>query len=93
MNRKTKSLAAGIIAVAGSAIVLFAEAPVVNIDQFKHGNLWSAQKDIVAAYEKIGDAQRANRDRLGGHAEKARELLVEADKELKLAAEYANKHK
>ncbi len=90
MNHTTKSLIAGVVAVAGSAILLFAEGPVVNIDQTKHGNLWSAQKDIVAAYKKIGDAQKANSSRLGGHAEKARQLLIEAGEELKLAAEFAN---
>lgn len=90
MNR-SKSMGLGMIAVAVSAVVLLAEAPVVNVNPHKHGNLWAAQKDILAAYEKVGEAQSANHGKLGGHAEKARELLTKASRELKLAAEAANK--
>jgi hypothetical protein len=88
MNR-SKSVVLGMVAV--SAVALLAEAPAVNIDQQRHGNLWAAQKDILAAYEKVGEAQAANHGKLGGHAEKARELLTQASRELKLAAEAANR--
>ena len=45
------------------------------------------------AYDKAVEAQKANKDELGGHAEKAKQHLVEADQELKLAAEYADHRK
>lgn len=39
------------------------------------------------------DAQKANEWDLGGHAQKAKELLDESNKELKLAAEASNRRK
>lgn len=67
------------------------EAPQVNIGQ-RHGNLRHAQENIVAAYQYIGDAQSSNEDQLGGHAARAKELLKQADHELRLAANAANAH-
>lgn len=77
-------------ALLAGAVTLFAQAPPVDIDRNRHGNLWAAQKDIASAYEKVEAAQEANNYRLGGHAGKARELLAQASRELKLAAEAAN---
>jgi len=64
--------------------------PVVNIDPNRHGNLASAQGDIVDAFQRIDMAQSANNDQLGGHAQKAKNFLVQADVELRLAADFAN---
>ena len=89
---RSKSFVAGLVTLAASAIALFASAaPVVDIDRDRHGNLWAAQKDILAAYQKVDDAQLANNYNLGGHAAKARDLLTQASRELKLAAETANR--
>jgi hypothetical protein len=68
---------------------LLMQAPVVNIGT-RHGNLRSAQSDIVNAYQKINRAQSANDDQLGGHAQRAKELLIQADTELRLAANVSN---
>jgi hypothetical protein len=67
------------------------EAPHVDIGQ-RHGNLRNAQENIVAAYDYVSNAQDANDDRLGGHAARAKELLAEANRELRLAANTANSH-
>lgn len=67
-----------------------AQAPVVNIDPNRHGNLASAQGDIVDAYQRIEMAQHANDGQLGGHAQKARDFLIQADSELRMAADFAN---
>jgi hypothetical protein len=72
------------------ALVLLAQAPVVNIDRKRHANLWAAQKAIVEAYQKIEQAQTADGVRLDGHAQQAKDLLVQADEELKMVAKYAN---
>ena len=69
---------------------LFAQRPATNIDPNKHRNLAEAQHFIQQAYDKEKEAQKANKENLGGHAEKAKQHLVEADQELKLAAEYAD---
>jgi hypothetical protein len=74
--------------------VTFAQRPETNIDPARHSNLAAAQHHIVEAFEKIEEAQRANKDELGGHAEKAEQLLNQASRELKEAAEFADhRHK
>ncbi len=73
--------------------MMFAQGPAQNIDASKHPNLASAQTSIAHAYQKIDAAQQGNRDHLGDHAQKAKDLLVQASQELKEAAEYANHHK
>lgn len=72
---------------------LFAQRPATNIDPNKHANLAAAQHLIQEAYDKTQEAAKVNKDELGGHAEKAAQHLVEADQELKLAAEYADHRK
>lgn len=64
--------------------------PVQNIDPDRHGNLAAAQGDIVDAYQRIQMAQGANNGQLGGHAARAKDLLAQADAELKAAAEFVN---
>lgn len=69
--------------------IVYMQAPVVNIGR-RHGNLRSAQGSIVDAFQRIQDAQRANDGQLGGHAQRAKELLIQADIELRQAANVAN---
>ena len=69
--------------------VVYVQAPVVNISN-RHGNLRTAQQDIVNAYQKIQNAQAANDGQLGGHAQRAKDLLAQADSELRQAANVAN---
>jgi hypothetical protein len=71
-------------------IALWAQGPVVNIDPHHHGQLASAQDSIVKAYQAIGRAQKANDDQLGGHAQRAKDFLIQADEELRLAADVSN---
>jgi hypothetical protein len=76
------------LALAGAGIVA-AQIPT-DINPQRHPNLAEAQHHIQQAYEKIEEAQKENKDELGGHAEKARDLLSQANAELKAAAEYAD---
>ena len=91
---KQKSLyAVGILALALVFMgVTFAQRPETNIDAARHPNLAAAQHHIAEAYEKIDEAQRGYKDELGGHAEKAEQLLNQASRELKEAAESADRH-
>jgi hypothetical protein len=57
-----------------------------------HPNLAAAQHFIDQAYAKIGDAQRANEFDMDGHAAHAKELLEQANREIKQAAIAANHH-
>ena len=75
--------------VLGTAVFAFAQAPAVNIGN-NHGNLRRAQQSIVSAYQSINAAQADNDGQLGGHAQRAKDLLVQADQELRLAANVSN---
>ncbi|MEX3777685.1 hypothetical protein [Pseudomonas sp. MYb118] len=68
-----------------------ADQPHVDIGD-RHGNLRDAQEHIVQAWKLVSDAQRANDSRLGGHAARAKDLLSQANDELRLAADTANEH-
>lgn len=67
-----------------------AQEPVQDIDRKVHPNLAEAQNHVAQANKYIIVAQKDNKYDMQGHAEKARQLLVQANQELKLAAEAAN---
>lgn len=76
--------------------VLFAGGVAVgqqNIDPHHHPHLADAQRLISEAMGQVDSAQQAWGDKLGGHAVRAKALLVQADGELKQAAMYSNKYK
>lgn len=74
----------------GSAI---AKEPVRNVSARRHPNIAAAQKLVAQAYTKVEAAQKANEFDLGGHAQKAKDLLDQVNQELKAAAETANENK
>jgi hypothetical protein len=71
---------------------MFAQKPVKNISPRKHPNLAAAQRLSAQAYDKVVAAQKANEWDLGGHAQKAKELLEQVNQELKQAAEASNEN-
>jgi len=71
---------------------LFAQRPVTNINPQKHPYLAEAQRHLQEAWGKADEAQKENKEGLGGHAQKAKEHMEAADQELKAAAEYADHH-
>ncbi len=73
--------------------VTLAQAPVQNIDPNVHPNLAAAQGLIAQAYSRIGASRQDNDYDMTGHAAKAQSLLDQASRELKLAAEWANKNR
>jgi hypothetical protein len=58
----------------------------------RHPNLRAAQDLINQAYDHITAAQAANEFDMGGHAAKAKDLLLDAKREIRLASEDANRH-
>jgi len=76
-------LSAGLLCAGMSA---HAQQPAQNISPERHGNLAGAQEAIQQAYNLTVRAQAANQGQLGGHGERAKELLREAADELKAAA-------
>lgn len=81
----------------GSALLIggaaIAQMPKGNVSAARHPNLAAAQRLSQNAYEKIVAAQQANEWDMQGHAQKAKELLDEVNKELRAAATAANRAK
>jgi hypothetical protein len=90
MTKKNLIIGTTLYTALACVSVTVAQAPVVNIDPHRHGNMAAAQKFIVDAYQKLDAAQRDNDDQLGGHAQRAKNLLTQADAEIRLAANVAN---
>lgn len=90
---KTHPFKLALLAVVAAVVACAASAqvPVQNIDPERHGNLAAAQRLVVQAFERLSDAQNANDYQLGGHAGRAKDLLRQANEEIKLAAEAANR--
>ena len=76
------------MAIGGIAIA----QPKKNVSAGRHPNLAAAQRLSQKAYEKVIAAQEANEWDMQGHAQKAKDLLDQVNKELKQAAEAANKN-
>jgi len=66
------------------------QEPVQDIDKKLHANLAAAQSHVVEANKYVAAAQIDNRGDMQGHAEKARDLLVQVNNELKAAAQAAD---
>ncbi len=88
-----KSVLAGVcvllLVVAGA---VFAQPPARNVNPHRHPHIAAAQRLAHQAWEKVSEAQRANEWDLGGHAQKAKELLDQVNNELKMAAEASNEN-
>jgi len=90
MKKVLVTMIVGALLVVGAA--LYANQPVRNVNPGRHPNLAAAQRLSQQAYDKIIAAQQANEWDMEGHAQKAKGLLDQANNELKLAAQAANKN-
>jgi hypothetical protein len=59
--------------------------------KYSHPNLMAADKLCAQAFAKLEAAQKANEYDLGGHAAKAKDLLKQAQDEIRLATAAADK--
>jgi len=89
---KLRLLAAFIGCLLLLGVAALAQKPVRNVAPGRHPNLAAAQRLSAQAYNKIVAAQQANEWDLAGHAQKAKDLLDQANRELKQAAEAANRN-
>ena len=78
-------LAAVLGALQGAGVVAYAHP--------NHPNLNEAHNLVLKAIDKLDAAQKANEFDLGGHAAKAKDLLAQAEGEIKQAKEAANDKK
>lgn len=84
-------IALGLSLIAGG-IALAQHPPAENVSPNKHPNIAAAQRLTEQAYNKIAAAQEANEWDMQGHAAHAKDLLDQANRELKAAAEAANRN-
>src|ERR1035441_72345 len=89
-NRNSLLQLAGVLLLVGG--LALAQMPKENVSGGPHPNLAAAQRLIQQACRRIVAAQEANEFDMQGHAQKAKGLLDEANKELKLAAGSANRN-
>jgi hypothetical protein len=80
----------GLLAVLMFSVLSFGQEPAVTISKGAHPNLAGAQQHLVEANRLIVIAQKENKYDMQGHAQKARDLLLQADNELKAAAKDAD---
>jgi len=85
------SLVVGMMVMAGSSA--YAREPAQNVSARLHPNIAAAQSLSRQAYLKIVKAQKANNNDLDGHAQNAKELLIQANDELKEAALAASRNR
>ncbi len=90
-----KLLVRGVIAVAlfTSGVMVAQRRPAENVSGRRHPNLAAAQRLVEQAFNRVSEAQRANEFDMAGHAAKAKDLLDQANRELKEAAGAANQNR
>jgi hypothetical protein len=85
-----------LLIVLGSLLLIgslaIAQGPARNVSGARHPNLAAAQRLSHQAFEKVVAAQQANEWDLAGHAQKAKDLLDQANNELKAAAQASNRN-
>ncbi len=89
-NRNSLLKLAGALVLLGGLAI--AQRPKENVSGARHPNLAAAQRLCEQAWQRIVAAQEANEFDMQGHAQKAKGLLDEVNKELKLAAGSANRN-
>ena len=80
-----------VLALALAAPVGLAVAQKKEGGKYSHPNLAAADRLCAQAYAKLEAAQVANEFDLGGHAKKAKDLIKQAQDEIKLATQAASK--
>jgi hypothetical protein len=89
-NRNSLLKLAGALVLLGGLAI--AQRPKDNVSGGRHPNLAAAQRLSQQAWQRIVAAQEANEFDMQGHAQKAKGLLDEVNRELKLAAGAANRN-
>lgn len=92
MMKRNVLIALALVLMLLCAGMVFAQKPVRNVSPARHPNIASAQRLAAQAYERVIAAQKANEWDMEGHAQKAKDLLDQANQELKQAAEAANRN-
>ena len=89
----TLTLLIAVVWLAASTLVATEELtkPTVTISYKEHESLWRTQRAIVSAYEYLSGSEEGKAQKASEHVRKAQQLLVEADREVQLAAASSRK--
>ncbi len=90
LNRMVLSGIAGATLIVSGVVI--AQRPEENVSARRHPNIAAAQRLTEQAYQRITAAQVANEFDMDGHAARAKDLLDQANRELKAAAMDANRN-
>jgi hypothetical protein len=90
MNKKIATLALT-VALSLSGAALAQMQPMDNVGH-RHPNLDAAQHLSSQAFERLVASQKANEFDEGGHAQRAKDLLEQANAEMAQAAQFLNTH-
>lgn len=90
MNKTRRQFPLQVLGLAGVTAALASAQPKQTVSSSKHPNLAAAQQLCEQAYQKCVAAQEANEFDMQGHAQKAKNLLEQANTALKAAAQAAN---
>ena len=91
MKTLRRSFPLQMLGLAGiTAALARAQQPKQTVSSAKHPNLAAAQQLCQQAYDKVVEGQGANEFDMAGHAQKAKNLLDQANTQLKAAATAAN---
>ena len=91
LKTRVFAVVVGLLLIIG--VLALAQPPERNISGKRHPNLAAAQQLSHQAWEKVVAAQKANEWDMEGHAQHAKELLDQANQELKAAAGAANRNR
>jgi hypothetical protein len=89
---RTRIVTGGLGSLLLIGALAMAQKPARNVSGARHPNLAAAQRLSRQAFDRVVAAQRANEWDMQGHAQKAKDLLDQANNELKQAAQSANKN-
>lgn len=92
MNKTRRQFPLQVLGLAGvtAALTSAQPQPKQTVSGAKHPNLAAAQRFCQQAFDKCVEAQGANEFDMQGHAQKAKDLLEQANTQLKQAAQAAN---
>jgi hypothetical protein len=86
LNRTLQSTILAASLLGGVAMV------AAQVNPARHPHLAAAQHHGQEAFRELSEAQAANNNQLGGHAQRAKELLEQANHELDLAVQESNRN-
>jgi hypothetical protein len=83
----------GVVLVGAFLAIADRPEPRITVDRQRNSIFFDAQRSIIDSYRAVSRAQDYNHGELGDHASRAKDLLSEANDEIRMAAEYANEHR